>query len=496
MADDLDGETARPTAGFRYWYSAEVGAWSAPEYHVSFRQYSRRVQDYEYMSRTGGEGWNLAYGFTHITRTGREWFDSDPQPVEDVDWEHLAGTTSRVGGHPVNDETFSKIGYSLNFGRSHMAGGAGLQDGGTAGFVLLPTYGDFVAHKSLTFFPGGFLAVGSAISSEDSGTSDVSTKAEMGERPVHTTLLQWVAPTADEPLLVDGEPTTLSHQPVLLSQVNWCYIDGIGLSLPTSTDLWARREGRVSTVWIDHGTAPDAADYAYVVLPSTTVEQIRAFSQAPTVRVLHHSGAAHVVEDAITGSIAAILFAAGEAKGFTASAPAIIYQRGDGQSGAVVVQDPTHRTATLDITLPMAQMSEVSFVDEGLQLTARDDQLSIRMQPQLGRIYRAGWGERGRSTTSVPRVDLADFYAFRAQVESDPMEAIFTVHLADEPLRDGYELQLEGHKGHLIHIFSEHDVVDRPQSGTVRYRWRHDQRHAPAGEQREGATFACYSTRS
>ena len=498
MADDVAGATGRPTSGFRFWYSAEMGAWAGDRYHVGFRQFSKRVQDYEYLSRTGGEGWNLAYGFTHLSRPGRGWFNAGEDgalPVDDIDWRRLPGTTTRVGAQPDNDASASPIGHSLNFGRSEISGGAGLADGGIAGFVLLPVHGDFIAHKSLTFFPGGFLALGSGITSQvvtDAEVANAATERAGIERPptehaVQTTLLQWVAAELDAAFVVDGVQIETSSEPQLLQQVAWCFIDDVGIVLPTPTDLWVRRAGRVTTVWLDHGVSPRQATYAYFVFPSTTMAETVDFASAPPVHVLHADEMAHVVADNLTDSRGLIFFAAGQAAGFTSSVPAVVYLRGDGESGALAVQDPTHRQATLNMTLPLSPNGSVRVVDEDLRLTAGERQLSLELESQLGRVYRAGWGPAGQSLQPAARVDLAAFYAFRADVESSPGRTIITVYLQDEPLEDGYELRLEGHKGHLIHVFSEADVLDRPATGVVRYVWRqqqHDQGNTRV--QREG----------
>ena len=66
FADRLPTAEAKLPLGFRYWPSGEIGVFRQPNYHVSFRQFSERVQDYEYLMRQdggeGGEGWNLPYG--------------------------------------------------------------------------------------------------------------------------------------------------------------------------------------------------------------------------------------------------------------------------------------------------------------------------------------------------------------------------------------------------------------------------------------------------
>ncbi len=307
-------------------------------------------------------------------------------------------------------------------------------------------------------------------------------------RPVHTTLLQWVAPVVETPLLVDGEAVELTSEPRHLPNVPWCFIDSVGAILLRPADLWARRQGRVTTIWIDHGAAPRDASYAYAILPSVTVEDVVTFATTPPIQRLHHDAMAHVLEQSISGAVGAAFFTAGTAADFGADSPAIIYMRGDEESGAVAVQDAMHRTATLQVALPVAQASAVHSVDSGIEVVDGTSQLRLAVQTQLGRIHRAGWGETSTRLRSVARTDLADFYAFQAQVEADPERAIFTVHITDEPQREGYELQLEGRRGHLLHIFTEEDVLDRPAPGIVRYVWRHGQTGGEPDDddQREG----------
>lgn len=62
FADRLATRDAKLPVGFRYWPSAEIGVFRQPGYPISFRQFSNRVQDYEYLMRAdGGEG---LYDFT------------------------------------------------------------------------------------------------------------------------------------------------------------------------------------------------------------------------------------------------------------------------------------------------------------------------------------------------------------------------------------------------------------------------------------------------
>ena len=539
LADTLGAVEARPARGFRYWYTADLGAYVADDYHVSFRQFSRRVQDYEYLTGLGATGWTLAYGFTHISRSGRELYngESGDRPIDVYDWDRLPGTTNRVGAHPDNRRPEqdaagqSSFGHSLNFGRGGFSGGAwlasapsepwglegerpsgealeeeppacgeptdgSLANGGAAAFILVPTNGDFVARKSLTFFPGGFVALGSGISSTASGE----------QRPVQTTVLQWATDEETAPLVLSGGlRPQLTAEPRILVGVRWCLVDGVGAVFYESAKIRARRVGRVTTIWLDHGPEPVDAGYAYAVLPSTSAAELEDFASSPPVRPLRRDREIHAVIDELTGSTAATFFEAGAAAGLAADAPAIVYWRATEREGALAVQNPLHTTAPVTVTLPLAEDARLRPVDAEVRRGApRGGRLTVQVSTALGRIYRAGAyasasacpsanlaagadPERGDPRlAAVPRRDLAGLYAFHVTADSDAEQVILTAHVGDELAAEGYELSLEGHKGHLLHVFTEPDVVDRPGPGVARYRWRHGQGQAPTTGNRGG----------
>ena len=256
----------------------------------------------------GEEGHQRAAMVDLSDRVRRELFDGEGgrRPVDLYDWDRLPGTTNRIGVHPENPTgNIHTPGYSLNFGRGEFSGGAGLEEGGIAGFVLIPTHGDFVAHKSITFFPGGFLALGSGIRSTIAGDP----------RPVQTTVLQWASADAEESLLLsDGRRPELTDESQRFEDVTWCYIDGIGVAFFEPTGVYARRVDRVTTVWLNHGPQPEEAGYAYVLLPATSAEGIAAFATAPPVRPLQRDLRVHAVADELTGATAAAFFQAGSAR--------------------------------------------------------------------------------------------------------------------------------------------------------------------------------------
>ncbi len=520
LADAIADVAPQAVSGFRYWYTCDMGAYRGKDYHVSFRQYSRRVQDYEYLNRQGPKGWNLAYGFTYITRTGREIYrQAEGRSLVDLyDWQRLPGTTSRIGAHPENHPDGPETGHSLNYGRSQFSGGAGLDDVGVAAFILMPAYGQFEARKSLTFFPGGYLAMGSAIT---------STAAPEERRPVQTTILQWAAEDATVPLLLDnGDRPHLTEEPQLLRGVNWCFIDNVGVIFYEPTDIYARRAGPITTLWLDHGPAPQDAGYAFAVLPNSTIDEVREFVEARQISPVQRNRGVHVakIHDVLANSVVvfepdavadlpdsfanlvdAPMIACMQAKGDAAYAPfnfegeilMLLQYNVD-----IAVQNPLHSRATLTLTLPLEEMKPVFLSpDREVRLSnitmpaAGGDpvkpSVTVAIDTLLGRIYRLNIG--GGEVQSVPRENLEELYAFSVEADSNPAETILNVRAAEQLLQAAdYRLQINGFKGHPIAQLGKADIFDRPAPGLTRYRWRRSD-GAPAAsaatirsQQREG----------
>ncbi|MEX0887145.1 MAG: polysaccharide lyase family 8 super-sandwich domain-containing protein [Phycisphaeraceae bacterium] len=490
IASRIDPSAAEEPRGFRYWYNAEMGAYKGDGFHVGLRQLSQRTQDYELLTGRGGEGWNLAYGFTNVGRDGEQWYCPDAEDRDErhrfrvdlcdgIDMVHLPGTTARIGAEPANpDHSIHVTGHSLNHGTSPFAGGAGWREGGVAGFILEPTQGDFTARKSVHFFPAGFWALGSGIRAEPGG--------DFAGLPIRTTALQW--PT-DDPVTISGDREFAgADAEQTFEDVRWLYVDGVGCVFAEPTTVTLRRHHAVVTAWIDHGADAQDEAYAYAMLPVATLEQTRQFAEDRPVRPVGLDRSVHAVRDASRAADSFVFFESGTHDGLAVDHPAIIYRLRGSDGGVLAIQNPLHTTQTLELvgqldgplTLPDR---EVSVQDHG------DGRRTISVDSAHGRIYRLGFGERGRAAASVPRQDLAEFYAFRVDAEHTSGQSVFTMHLPNEVLETGYDLSLRGRQGHLLKPLTEADVLDRPAENVVRYVWTHGDTVAGTGgylQQRSG----------
>ncbi len=482
FADMLSMEKGALPTGFRYWPTGEIGVFRQPSYHIGFRQFSSRIEDYEYLMRAdggeGGEGANLPYGFTNILRNDGKgsWYQSDkPGMFPSLDLEHLTGTTARIGANPenplfVNDpsgRTMSTTGFSLNFGKSPFAGGVGYQDGGVAGFILQPVYGGMIARKSLHFFPNGYWALGSAIASIDKKEND---------KPVHTTVLQWPSAAKLPVIMVNNRHERISdNETRFLKKTKWLWIEGenVAVVFNDPTDVFVRVKDSIVMVWIDHGNAPTNGSYAYALLPDATLETAKAFVKEMPFRPVRHDDRVHAVTDREGKKQSLVFFDADSCLGIKSDAPAIVQRDHETDGGIVTVQDPLHQKRTFNLSFDKLT-GAITTKDDALKVAQRSDgSAQVGVNSVLGRIYRFGYGNAGTSAEPAPRqdLDLSSYQDFRVEAQSDASKTILTVYLPDHAVESGYRLSVHYVKSQRLYDFTDADIIDRPARNVVRYTW-------------------------
>lgn len=484
FADKLTQTNGELPSGFRYWPTGEIGVFKQPSFHVGFRQFSKRVQDYEYIGSDvggmGAEGWNLAYGFTNILREdgAGSWYSKTGRGIlPDIDMEHLPGTTSRIGGNPVNPPfrpdpkiaSMSTGGFSLNFGTSAFAGGAGWKEGGVAGFVLKAAYGDYTVKKSLHFFTKGFWALGSEIAS-------TSQSKDLASKPIHTTILQWPCNKHEPVITLPGNSKALINGSTsVINNIRWFWIEheNVAVVFQEPTSIFVRLQNNIITAWLDHGSQPSNARYAYAVLPDISLVDARRFARELPFRPVRYDENVHAVTDIARHAKSVVFFSPDSCLGIKTQSPAIVYQNDTGNGGAYTIQDPLHQTGTIQITVDELK-GKITQADSAVKVTKSiTGPATIEVSSVLGRIYRFGYGFSSQSVYGEPRkdLDLSAYHDFRVEAKSDAEKTVLTVHLPDEAVREGYELSVHFSKSQRLYNFSEKDVLDRPSPNIVRYQW-------------------------
>ncbi len=493
FADRLPKVPGALPTGFRYWPSGEVGAFNGGTYHVGFRQFSQRVQDYEFLNRQGAEGWNLSYGFTFMMRsdgTG-SWFSKvEPEseaesrkPLE-MDMQYLPGSTSRLDGNPVNEiKEFDYAGYGLNFGTSPFAGGAGGEKGGVAGFILVPPYSGFIARKSLHFFRDGFWALGSGIESK-------------GDHPwkdrqrVITTVLQWPCGMSKPELFTDGAPMVLKNE-TTVKKVRWLWLERVAVVFAEPTKISIRRRGSVITAWIDHGVKPKSATYAYATLPDVALEEASDFAKHLPVRPLNLDSNLHAVRGESSGHESFIFFKPGSCLDVEAKQPLVLYRESGKEGGLLSLQDPLHQEGELAMSAVFS--GKINPMDQEIKAASGPGgRVQIVVATLSGRIYRIGHGAAGKEVAATRRMDLSALRQFQVKTESDPTQTILTVQLPSGLKESEFTFSIHGDRGHHQATLTEKDVLDRPSSGVIRYVWR--RRDTPQQEREPGPSVRARQT--
>jgi hypothetical protein len=467
-ADELmvsDVQESFPS-GFRFWYTAEMGAYNTKDFHVGFRQYCNRMQDYEFLTLKGGDGWNLAMGATWIMRTdgAGSWYDGADLST-DINMEFLPSVTSREGANPINplDKGIDHGGFGGNFGTSPFSGGCGWRTGGVSGFILIPPYGDIVARKSLHFSPEGYWAIGSGISA-------TCTPAP-GAGHVRTTVLQWRPGARDIQLQVSGDRTeNVSTESQQLNDVKWIWIDGVGIHFAEPVSVWHRQQNGAVTIWLDHGMAPTNAAYAFAVLPHSSLQETMEFSRNPAVKPLQTDHLAHVVGTPGAGRMSAVFFEAGSFGSYSVEQPLVLYHETGAEGDVLCLQDPLHTEKRLIVKSKL--QGRLTYHDPEITVNPASNGYSvIEVDTKLGRIYRLGTGGQGAQVSPEPREDLAGLYQFKVAAESTPKETVLSFTLPPTWRKDSFRISIHGRQGHHLVYLDEVCDMEVVSENVVRYRW-------------------------
>ncbi len=178
---------------------------------------------------------------------------------------------------------------------------------GTYGMILnqpMPDKKTLTGRKSWFFNDDQILCLGSDISCDEA------------EYPTQTTLCQKSLPKNEEdefvPTPLDGADFTAFPEERVLdaAKPHWFLdIQDSGYYVPagqrltvarkrqTSRDMFdvGETEGDFLAAWIDHGNAPSAANYEYMLVVRATPEAMQQFAADPPYRVMQRDQAAHIV---------------------------------------------------------------------------------------------------------------------------------------------------------------------------------------------------------
>ena len=342
---------AGPT-GHRHFVSSDYSVLRRDGFLASIRMSSVRTESGE---RTNGEsviGSRQADGRLHLAQRGDEYFGNDVWPV--LDWSRLPGITVEQRPDAASDD----------YGRGRRSFVGGVSDGrtGVAAMELAPAGSTLEARKAWIFLDDAVVFLTSGVRSSS-------------DHPVETVVNQWPMSGRDAPVTIDGVRVARSL-PWSSSEsgMNWITVDGVGYYFPTHSTIrmavedrqgsWARlgsaapdetpHSRPVATMWFDHGTRPDGAQAAWVLVPNRTAAEMADWAESAPITVLRNDDAVSAARDMRSGSTGLIFWKAASVDGIAADRPCIVYITRERSGLMVHVADPTQAAATIQLVVPGA----------------------------------------------------------------------------------------------------------------------------------------------
>ncbi|MFI8951885.1 polysaccharide lyase family 8 super-sandwich domain-containing protein [Streptomyces sp. NPDC053750] len=148
-----------------------------------------------------------------------------------------------------------------------------------------------------------------------------------------------------------------------------------------TTSTTERRTRRWQTLWLDHGTDPADADYAYVLMPGASRRAVaRRAADRRRLTVLANDGRRQAVAVPALGFTAANFWQAGTAGPLTVTAGASVLVRRRGRTATLCVSEPPRTGEPFEVVWDHP-VRRVSRADETVEILTTGRRLRVRVTP-------------------------------------------------------------------------------------------------------------------
>ncbi|MFG2718142.1 polysaccharide lyase 8 family protein [Streptomyces sp. NPDC048416] len=385
-AVDAAPAAAPAPAGPRLFPAMDRAVHRGTRFAASLSMSSNRIAYYENGNGENLRGWHtgsgmLAWwgdGFAGDQYSDGFWPTADPY--------RMPGTT--VSRKPLADGEGGAWGAARP--AATWVGGA---DDGTSAAVgqhLRGLSSTLTARKSWFFVGDEIVCLGAAIAASDGV-------------PVETVVDQRnLGAYGANVLTVDGRrlPAALGRHDTF-PRAHWAHIEGHGgYVFPGGASLQSLREQRTGTwraintggstdpvtrryltLWFDHGSDPDDASYAYVLLPGARrLETAGRAADRDKVRLLANSASVQAISATRLGLLAANFWTRGTAGGLSADGPASVLVHCKGRTATVSLAAPDRTGAPVELIWDRPVRSVASH-DPRVTVLATGRSLHLRVTP-------------------------------------------------------------------------------------------------------------------
>jgi hyaluronate lyase len=377
-----------------------------PDWAFGVSMFSTRMDNYEAINNENRRGWYQGYGMTYLYTPDADQYSDGFWPT--VNPYRLPGTTVDVRTRAASSEQATK-------GTLPMVGGTDLSTGeGVAAQDLKDTGSTLTARKSWFMFDDEVVALGAGITSIDGRTIETT----IDNRKLNS--------SGTNALAVDGmAKSTALGWSESMTGVDTVHVQGnvtgsdIGYYFPGGANVKAVRQARTgswsninlnpsyldttsltrnyATMWLDHGTSPTGATYAYTVLPGVSPSQLSAYATAPDTEVLQNTATAQAVRDNVLDAVGAVFWTdaatsvpLGGGATLSSTKRAAVMTRQVGDILEIAVSDPTQlNTGTIVVELSGTAASVVS-ADTGVTVTqlSPTTKISVAVNNSRGKTFR------------------------------------------------------------------------------------------------------------
>ena len=385
------------------------------DYGVGLAMFSSRIGSHESINSENNRGWYTGAGTLYLYNNDIAQYSDNYWPT--IDSRRLPGTT--VLSQTDNNQPNSVPKTST---KSWVGGTSLLGTYGVSGMDLEYRLKALSGKKSYFMFDDEIVALGAGITSTDG----IPIETIVENRRLHGTgmntftvngsaeLPNIVYSTAAEINEVGGGDWSIPSPPTpeTINDAEWAHLAGsvsgsdIGYYFPNATDLKAVRNTREGswnklrggspstihtnhflTMWMDHGTNPTNASYAYALLPNKSSAQVSSYAANPNFEVLENSTSIQAVKETTLGIIGANFWqnAVRTIDMIKVNKMASVLTKETGTATLdVSVSDPTQlNTGTIEVELDRTALAYTA--DPGITVTQLGPTIKFTVNTNLAR---------------------------------------------------------------------------------------------------------------
>lgn len=305
-------QPANAPQGFFVYNYGSAGIFRRANWMVTLKGYTTDVWGAEIYTKDNRYGRYQSYGSVQIM--GQSSRLASGYDENGWDWNRLPGTTTihlpfELLDSPLPGTTMARSKENFS-GSSSLEGKNGMFAMKLMERNLKNFTPDFVARKSVFCFGNRMVCLGTGINNCNSSY------------PTETTLFQSLFRKDSTNILVDGKQhNEIFHQQLNDDKLHWIqdgynnhyFVKGnievqIAQQNSRHEKTRAKTHGIFSSAWINHGKAPQDAEYEYMVLIQPNPDELDLARHKQTYQIVQKDHTAHVVFDEETGITAYALF--------------------------------------------------------------------------------------------------------------------------------------------------------------------------------------------